>query len=163
MTEKGEMIDMEMKQSNSLESIVNKQVANWTVLFTKLHHYHWYVTGKDFFTLHDKFEELYNEGAVYLDELAERLLMLEMKPVGTLKEALEHASVKEAKGNEQADEMVRSIVHDFEMMVKELKEGINIAENMEDKITADMLLSIQQKIDKHIWMFKAFLNEMSAT
>lgn len=145
------------ENQNSLEKIVNKQVANWTVLFTKLHHYHWFVTGPNFFTLHDKFEELYNEGAVYLDDLAERLLALQLKPVSTIKESMEIASVKEATGNETADEMVRSISHDFEQMIKELKEGIMLADESGDKITADMLLSIQQSLEKHHWMLTALL------
>lgn len=65
------------ENSKGLVDLVNKQIANWTVLYTKLHNYHWYVTGPDFFTLHAKFEELYNEAALHIDELAERLLALE--------------------------------------------------------------------------------------
>ena len=85
---------MNMTDTQSLVDLVNKQVANWTVLFTKLHNFHWYVKGHQFFVLHDKFEELYNEAAIHIDELAERLLALEGKPVGTLKESLELASIK---------------------------------------------------------------------
>ncbi|HEY2420731.1 MAG TPA: ferritin-like domain-containing protein, partial [Neobacillus sp.] len=47
--------------SNQLVSVLNKQIANWTVLYVKLHNYHWYVKGGQFFTLHVKFEEFYNE------------------------------------------------------------------------------------------------------
>lgn len=81
--------------SEQLIQAVNKQVANWTVMYVKLHNYHWYVKGKDFFTLHEKFEELYNETATYIDDLAERLLALNGKPIATMKESLETASVKE--------------------------------------------------------------------
>ncbi|MEW8986778.1 MAG: DNA starvation/stationary phase protection protein, partial [Bacillus sp. (in: firmicutes)] len=77
-----------MAQSDLIQA-VNKQVANWTVLYTKLHNYHWYVKGRHFFTLHTKFEELYNEAATIIDEFAERILALEGKPVATLKEYLE--------------------------------------------------------------------------
>ncbi|MBY8909064.1 DNA starvation/stationary phase protection protein, partial [Salinicoccus roseus] len=55
---------------------LNLQVANFTVLWTKLHNYHWYVKGHNFFSLHDKFEELYDTASTYVDELAERLLAI---------------------------------------------------------------------------------------
>ena len=62
--------------SEALNKELNKQVANWSVLYTKLHNFHWYVKGPSFFTLHAKFEELYNEATLNMDEIAERLLTL---------------------------------------------------------------------------------------
>lgn len=143
--------------SKELVQAVNRQVANWTVLYVKLHNYHWYIKGRSFFTLHEKFEELYNEANVHIDELAERILALEGNPVATMRECLEIASVKEATGNEKEEEMVRSISDDFEMLVGELQEAIDLAEKANDEGTGDMLLSVKQSLKKHIWMLKAFL------
>ncbi|MGX1899768.1 Dps family protein [Thermolongibacillus altinsuensis] len=144
---------------NRLIEIVNKQIANWNVLYVKLHNYHWYVKGPQFFTLHTKFEELYNEAALHIDELAERLLALGSKPVATMKECLATASVKEATGNETAEEMVASIIQDFETMIGELKEGMKLAEEANDETTGDMLLGIHQSLEKHVWMLKSFLGK----
>ncbi|KHF28738.1 General stress protein 20U [Anoxybacillus sp. BCO1] len=127
-----------------LIDIVNKQIANWNVLYVKLHNYHWYVKGPQFFTLHTKFEELYNEAALHIDELAERLLALGGKPLATMKEYLAVASVHEAKGNETAEEMVAEIVCDFETMIHELKDGMDYAGEINDETTGDMLLGIHQ-------------------
>ncbi|AKS39323.1 general stress protein [Anoxybacillus gonensis] len=140
-----------------LIDIVNKQIANWNVLYVKLHNYHWYVKGPQFFTLHTKFEELYNEAALHIDELAERLLALGGKPLATMKEYLAVASVQEAKGNETAEEMVAEIVRDFETMIEELKDGMNYAGEINDETTGDMLLGIHQSLEKHVWMLKSFL------
>lgn len=150
---------MAENNQKQLVDAVNKQVANWTVLFTKLHNYHWYVTGHHFFVLHDKFEELYNEAAVHIDELAERILALEGKPVATLKESLELASVKEAKGGEEADGMVQSIVDDFTILIEELKAGMELAVEAGDDTTGDMLLAVHQSLEKHNWMLKAYLGK----
>ena len=79
----------------------------------KLHNYHWYVKGNQFFTLHVKFQELYEESTLHLDDLAERLLALEGKPVATMKEHLEFSSVKEATGKETSEEMVNTLISDF--------------------------------------------------
>lgn len=142
---------------NELTQSVNKQIANWTVLYIKLHNYHWYVTGQEFFTLHAKFEELYNEAALHIDELAERLLAMGDKPVATMSGALEIASVKEASGNESATDMVASIVDDYSTMIQELKKGMELAEEVNDETTSDLLLSIHSGLEKHVWMLNSFL------
>ena len=56
-----------------LQEVLNRQIAGWSVLYTKLHNFHWYVKGPHFFTLHAKFEELYNLATANMDEVAERL------------------------------------------------------------------------------------------
>ncbi|MBT2644415.1 DNA starvation/stationary phase protection protein [Bacillus sp. ISL-41] len=145
-----------MAQTDLIQA-VNKQVANWTVLYTKLHNYHWYVKGRHFFTLHTKFEELYNEAATIIDEFAERILALEGKPVATLKEYLELSSVKEATGSENEEEMVQQLHDDFATIVDELHSAIELAENAEDTATADMLTEVKMSLRKHMWMFKAYL------
>ncbi|KXG08804.1 DNA starvation/stationary phase protection protein [Anoxybacillus rupiensis] len=143
----------------NLTDMVNKQIANWSVLYIKLHNYHWFVKGQQFFTLHTKFEELYNEAALHIDELAERLLALGGAPVATMKDCLESASVKEAKGNETAEEMVGALVSDFETMIQELKDGMQLADEVGDETTGDMLLGIHQSLEKHVWMLKSFLGK----
>jgi starvation-inducible DNA-binding protein len=142
---------------NQLVSVLNKQIANWSVLYTKLHNYHWYVKGGQFFTLHVKFEEFYNEAGVHVDELAERLLAIGGKPSATMKEYLEISSIKEASGNESAEEMVQSVINDFSIIIGELKEGMSFANEVNDETTGDMLLAIHSNLEKHVWMLTAFL------
>lgn len=137
--------------------ILNRQIANWSVLFVKLHNYHWYVKGPQFFTLHDKFEELYNEASVHIDELAERLLALKGHPVATMEEFLETSSIKEAPNGQDAEAMVGELVEDFNILIDELKEGMEAAESLGDETTADMLLAIHQSLEKHNWMLRSFL------
>ncbi|MGG4442907.1 Dps family protein [Brevibacillus fortis] len=142
---------------NTLYSVLNKQVANWTVLYTKLHNFHWNVKGPHFFTLHAKFEELYNEAAANLDTLAERVLSIGGKPVATLAACLNTASITEAEGSETAQQMVETIARDFSILVDELKLAMETADQADDEATADMLLGIRSSLEKHIWMLKSFL------
>ncbi len=109
--------------------------------------------------MHTKFEEFYNEAALHIDELAERLLALGGKPVATMTGCLEMASVKEAEGNETAEQMVQSIVNDFHQIITELKEGMEVAESVKDEITGDMLLAIHSSLEKHVWMLNSFLGK----
>ncbi|GLX70235.1 Dps family protein [Paenibacillus glycanilyticus] len=142
-----------MTQTND---VLNKQIANWSILYIKLHNYHWYVKGTQFFTLHVKFQEFYEEAALHVDELAERLLALKGAPVATMAEYLNIASIKEASGNESAHQMVEVLIADFSTVIGELKEGMEIAQGAGDETTADMLLAIHTTLEKHVWMLTAF-------
>ncbi|ANE45643.1 general stress protein [Paenibacillus swuensis] len=148
-----------MAKTKVLTEVLNQQVANWSVLYMKLHNYHWYVKGPQFFTLHVKFEELYNEASLHIDELAERLLTLGGQPIATMKGCLELSSIKEAQGDEKAENMVASLVKDFETVVQESKDGQAIAQEQGDEVTADMLLAIYSGVEKHNWMLSSFLGK----
>jgi len=145
--------------SAALNKELNKQVATWSVMYTKLHNFHWYVKGPQFFTLHAKFEELYNEATLHMDEIAERLLTLGGKPVATLKEHLELSDVEEATGKETTEEMVDSVAKDFAKIMKSLKKGMEEAAKDGDDMTEDLLNATYQTIEKHQWMLNAFLGD----
>ncbi|MFJ8262559.1 Dps family protein [Rummeliibacillus sp. NPDC094406] len=142
---------------SNLQKELNQLVASWSVLYMKLHNFHWYVKGPAFFTLHLKFEELYNEASLHLDNIAERILALNGQPVATLKEHLEISEIKEAVGSETAEQMVKTIIQDFETVMRNLKIGMTEATNEQDDMTVDLLNSIYQSLEKHVWMLKAFL------
>jgi len=145
-----------------LNKELNKLVATWSVLYTKLHNYHWYVTGNAFFTLHAKFEELYNEITINFDDTAERILSKGGEPVATLKEYLELSHVQEATGNEKADEMVATIVSDFEKQMQAINNAMQLAALEGDDRTEDLLNSMYLSLEKHTWMLKAFLDKKYA-
>ncbi|MFD6438392.1 DNA starvation/stationary phase protection protein [Peribacillus sp. NPDC060186] len=139
-----------------LGQLVNKEIANFSVLYTKIHNYHWFVNGPHFFELHQKLEELYKEVTANYDELAERLLAIGEKPVATLKEYLELTTIEEATGNENTEDMVQSVISDFEKLSEEFQEIIAVAEE-EDPVTADMLTGMKKSLNKHAWMLRAYL------
>jgi starvation-inducible DNA-binding protein len=132
-----------LNQSQELISQLNRQLANWNILYTKLHNYHWYVTGSDFFTLHEKFEEYYNEAATYIDEIAERILTIGGKPIATLKEYIETSSIKEATSSESSKEMVTQLKNDFTTVINEIDGLIEVAEAANDIPSADMFIGIK--------------------
>lgn len=142
-----------------LYSALNVQVANWSILYTKLHRYHWFVKGPLFFTLHEKFEELYNEAAGVVDELAERLLAIGGEPAATMKEYLNIATIEETKGETNANEMVSSLVNDYKHLKIELKALAELAEQNDNDVINDLAVGLLVKLDTHIWMLSAYLGE----
>lgn len=141
----------------SLEKVLNLQVANFNVLYVKVHNFHWYVKGEQFFALHVKFEELYNDITLKMDEVAERLLTIKGSPAATMKEYLELATIQEATGKEDTRGMVQSLIEDFATVSEELTEGIELAEEVSDQPTADLLTQIRADLEKHQWMLRSFL------
>ena len=154
------MANIKVKEKNSVVSeTLNHQVANFSVLYMKLHHFHWYVKGADFFTLHVKFEEFYVEAALHFDTIAERMLAIGALPTANLKEQLKLATLEEAAGGESAGEMVKTLAEDFDMICSELTDGITVAEDNDDQPTADMFIAIRTSLEKHKWMLEAYLAE----
>lgn len=145
--------------NNNVHVKLNQQVANLNLMYVKLHSYHWFVKGPHFFTLHEKFEEIYNEMTAKMDEVAERLLTIGGKPYATLKEYAQHATIAEADGSENAEQMVKQLIADFSQLVKEFGELNIIAEDAGDKVTADMFVGMSADLEKHIWMLNAYIGE----
>lgn len=144
---------------NTTSAVVNQLVANQGVLYVKLHQYHWFVQGTHFFTLHEKFEELYNETSEQFDAFAERLLAKGEKPFSTLGEYLEHAVITEKKYDQKisADDMVRNLIDDYRVIKNVALEGIKLAGEENDVVTEDMLIAYKEGIDQTVWMLEAYL------
>lgn len=149
----------EMDALTQLQEHLNKIVATQGVLFTKLHQHHWYVKGDNFFTLHEKFEELYDEVNVQFDEFAERLLTIGGNPYSTLKEFIANSSIKETPYTKEvsAKDMVESVLADFETVVKELDKGIELSGEAGDAVTEDLCIAYKTSIEKHMWMLRYYL------
>ena len=143
---------------NKTVANLNKQVANWGILYVKIHNYHWNVKGENFFSLHVKFEELYEYVGKQLDMFAERVLALGNRPLATMQNYLDVTSLKEASDSESYRDMVGNITNDFVKMSEELKEAITNAQREKDEATANMLSETVTEIEKQIWILKAFLS-----
>ena len=144
-------------QTETIQSQLNLQIANWSILYTKLHRFHWYVKGPSFFTLHAKFEELYDEAALVVDEAAERLLAIGGQPVATMKGYLETATLEETANETKAAEMVAALVKDYTTIKESLNELARVADAEDDTITNDFAIGLIEKIDTHVWMLNAYL------
>ncbi|MFA5006105.1 MAG: DNA starvation/stationary phase protection protein [Candidatus Izemoplasmatales bacterium] len=140
---------------NNTTQALNRRVADFGVLFVKLHNYHWLVTGPHFHQLHALFETLYDEVAERLDEVAERILQLGGVPFATLKEFLAQTSIPEARGNETPTEMVNQTIYDFTTVNEAVREAIRTAQTDGDEVTADLLVGISKSFEKHLWMLGA--------
>ncbi len=134
---------------------LNKQVANLSVLFTKLHHFHWYVEGPAFYTFHEKLEELYDATNELYDDIAERVLQIGGNPVSNLKQYLELSVIEEASGKEDAMTMMKHVLADYKVLKDEFYEALKVAQDAGDEVTADLLIGALTDFEKSIWMIGA--------
>jgi len=142
---------------SKLNDELNIQVSNWSVLYIKLHHFHWYVKGPHFPVLHAKFEELYELAALKLDELAERILAIEGKPVSTMKEFLSLATIKEADKSRTENDMLSATIADLQELIQGLEKAAELAEEANDPATSDLVVGQVEELQKQVWMLKSTL------
>ncbi|MCR8969080.1 Dps family protein [Facklamia sp. 7083-14-GEN3] len=147
--------------SEKVFELLNKVVATQGVFYVRLHQFHWFVKGSHFFTLHEKFEELYDQVTADMDEVAERLLAIGGQPYATVAEFIEHSAIKENAADKDLDqdEMVAAIVKDIKTLISLYDEGIHLTDEAEDFPSNDMLIALKTESEKTIWMLNAYLNK----
>jgi starvation-inducible DNA-binding protein len=145
--------------TNSVPAALNTLLADTTLFYQKLRHYHWNVQGRDFFELHLKFEEIYNKWVVFIDEIAERIIALDTVPLHTLKAMLEHATLKEDEEIAEAREMVNRVIADLKTLRGSIDEIIVAAEDSGDRTTANILDEVRDGLEADLWMLKTWLKQ----
>lgn len=132
-------------------------LADSYTLYLKTHNFHWNVTGPMFQTLHLMFETQYNELALAVDGIAERIRSLGHYAPGTYAEFVELSSIKEAKGVPAAKDMIKQLVQGHEAVAKTARGIFPAAEKASDEATADLLTQRIQLHEKTAWMLRSLL------
>jgi starvation-inducible DNA-binding protein len=117
------------------------------------------VKGSEFFKLHEKFEEGYNEAADFADAIAERILARGSRPASTMSEFINTATLDEDRSVPTAEEMVANLVSDIETLNGRTSSLIPEIEETGDRATANLLDDIIDAQDERLWMFRTFLAE----
>ncbi|WP_018663237.1 Dps family protein [Heyndrickxia acidiproducens] len=143
-----------------LVAFLNRELSNFTVMYIKLHRFHWYIQGQRFFTLHQFFEDLYAEFSAHIDVIAERILAIGGRPLATMSKFLDVQTLAEATADNEEREILKTLVADFTQMSEEIRKiGIPLAEEGQDAATADYLTGCLKRFDKHKWMLEALLDQ----
>ena len=136
---------------------LNALLSSYHLFYINVRGYHWNVKGEHFFTLHPKFEELYTELQLQIDEIAERILTLGGTPLHAYSDFAERSGIKEDKGVFDGRACVLGVVKGLQTLIEEQRAVIEIAESASDQGTADIVTGYIQAQEKEIWMYNAFL------
>ena len=138
---------------------LSRLLADTYTLYLRTHNYHWNVTGPMFQTLHLMFETQYNELALAVDLIAERIRALGFPAPGTYAEFARLSSIKEEEGVPSATEMIRKLVEGQEAVVRTARGIFPAVERVSDEPTADLLTQRMQLHEKTAWMLRSLLAE----
>jgi starvation-inducible DNA-binding protein len=138
------------------EGLANVLADTYT-LYLKTHNFHWNVTGPMFQTLHLMFEQQYNELALAVDLVAERIRALGHPAPGSYAQFSKLSSIAEAVGVPQAEDMIRQLVEGQEALVRTLRNVFPTAEKASDQVTIDLLTQRMQVHEKTAWMLRSLL------
>ena len=145
------------KDRKAIAEGLSALLADTYTLYLKTHNFHWNVTGPMFNTLHLMFETQYNELALAVDQIAERIRALGAHAPGSYAEFAKLSSIKEAKGKPNAKTMIRQLVEGNEAVVKTARKVFPSAEQGNDESTADLLTQRMQTHEKTAWMLRSML------
>jgi starvation-inducible DNA-binding protein len=138
---------------------LNQLLADYAIHYQKLRNFHWNVTGGDFFDLHEKFEELYNDAQVKIDDIAERIRVFDGRPYSTYHEFLTNGTIKEITKELPALEMVNEVLNDFQMLIQDITQVVSVTKTTGDIATEDLMLDFTRHLEKEHWMLKSFIKQ----
>ena len=158
---KGLPIDIGINEQDRKEIVdgLSRLLADTYTLYLKTHNFHWNVTGPMFQTLHIMFETQYNELAMAVDLIAERIRALGFPAPGTYGDFVRLSSIEETPGVPSATEMIRLLVEGQEAVVRTARSVFPVTERANDQPTADLLTQRMQIHEKTAWMLRSLLDQ----
>jgi starvation-inducible DNA-binding protein len=154
-------IDIGIKEKDRKEIAkgLSYLLADTYTLYLKTHNFHWNVKGPMFQTLHLMFEAQYNELALAVDLIAERIRALDFPAPGTYREFGKLTSIKESDGVPVARDMIRQLVEGQEAVIRTARSIFPLVDKCSDEPTADLLTQRMQVHEKTAWMLRSLLEE----
>ena len=145
------------EKSKELAENLNVLLANYQVFYMNTRGFHWNIKGDKFFELHLKFEELYNNLLLKIDEIAERILTLGTVPIHTYTDYLKISEIKEVKNLSDATLTVQNILDSLKYIILLERKILKLSEETDEGTNALMSDYIREQ-EKLVWMYSAYLN-----
>jgi starvation-inducible DNA-binding protein len=150
-------IGIDANKRQEISNGLSRVLSDTYTLYLETHNFHWNVTGPMFQTLHLMFETQYNELALAVDLVAERIRALGFPAPGTYKQFAKLSAIEEVEGVPKAQEMIRLLVTGHETVARTARDVFRAAEDANDQPTCDLLTQRMQVHEKTAWMLRSLL------
>ena len=150
-------IGLDRDYAEKMVQKLNTLLSDVQVFYMNVRGFHWNVSGKQFFMLHEKFEDLYNSLNEKADEIAERILMLEGTPLHAFSKYLKQAGIKEKEGISSAEGTVKEVLDSLKQLLGAEREIAAMASDAGDDGTVNLVTGYMDEQEKMVWMYHAFL------
>ncbi|MGR3810367.1 Dps family protein [Jiulongibacter sp. NS-SX5] len=150
-------IGLEHKKATELAKKLNELLANYSIYYQNVRGFHWNIKGPKFFELHLKFEELYDDLRLKIDEIAERILTLGYTPDHNYSSYLSQSEIKESPFVSDGDLAIASILESFKIIIIKQRTLLELSGEAEDEGTNALMSDYIREQEKLVWMYSAFL------
>lgn len=152
-----ELLGLKANEAAQLGEKLNELLANYQMFYQNLRGFHWNIKGNKFFELHAKFEELYDDAVLKVDEVAERILTLGGTPLHTFTDYLKVSTIKEAKGINDGTATVETTLENLSTLIRLERDILPLANEAGDEGTLTLLTDYISQQEKVVWMLSAYL------
>jgi len=156
-------LNLNKEKTTTTAKELNVLLADYHLYYQKLRNFHWNIVGRNFFDLHEKFEEMYDDAKLKVDEIAERILTLRFQPVSNYTDYLELSNLKESPSRTKDEKMVKILLDDHGKILNQMRSVIEKAEKAGDEGTIDMVGAYIGDVEKISWMLDAWSMKSSDT
>jgi starvation-inducible DNA-binding protein len=156
---KTNQIGLETKDTSSLAKGLNDLLANYQVFYMNARGFHWNIKGDKFFELHLKFEELYNDALIKIDEIAERILTLGYTPLHSYSDYIKVSTIREKKDVSDGYASVQAVLDGFKILLIKERTLLKMSGDSDDEGTNALMSDYIREQEKLVWMYSAFLNK----
>jgi starvation-inducible DNA-binding protein len=152
-------IGLDKEQTKELSINLNDLLANYQIFYMNVRGFHWNIKGGNFFELHQKFEEMYDDLLVKIDEIAERILTLEHDPLHSYSVYIKHSEINEVQDLSDGKEAVKHILDSFAIILKKQRDILKLAGENNDEGTVALMSEYISEQEKTTWMYRSYLGK----
>lgn len=156
---KSNLIGLKKEDCTAIAEKLNVLLANYSIFYQNTRGAHWNIKGDQFFTLHPKFEELYDNLILKIDAIAERILTLGATPTHNYSDYLKASTIKESKEVSDGNKCVENILDSFRVVIGLQRELLDISGDAGDEGTNSLMSDYITEQEKEIWMYSAYLGK----
>lgn len=150
-------IGLDPAKSKTLADKLNVLLADYQMFYINARGFHWNIAGEKFFELHAKFEEIYTDALVKIDEIAERILTLGYTPIHTFSEYVTTSSISEVKNVSEGKIALQHVLTGLQTLLRNERELLQLSQDADDEGTSALVSDYIRQQEKLAWMFSAFL------
>jgi starvation-inducible DNA-binding protein len=152
-------IGLEKEKSVELALKLGNLLANYSVFYQNVRGFHWNIKGDKFFELHEKFEELYNDLFMKIDEIAERILTLGEEPGHKFSAYLKISEIQECDDTTESSSIIRNILESFKILIVKQREILDLSGELDDEGTNALMSDYIREQEKLVWMYSAYMQK----
>jgi starvation-inducible DNA-binding protein len=152
------IIGLNKDVSSQLITELNTLLSSYQIQYMNARGFHWNIKGENFFELHAKFEEIYNDLLLKVDEIAERILTLGGEPLHGFSDYLAKSDISEAKNISKGRDAIDNLLAGYGVLISKQRALLSLAADADDEGTASLMSDYIKEQEKLVWMLNAYLN-----